>query len=1524
MRIVHLEDQPADGQRVADMLLAAGLTAEITRVATRADFEAELRRAADQGGLDVILARYYLSALPGPEALDMARELCPAVPFIFVAAAVDQARLVQAVRQGAADYVLKTDLERLPLSMQRALREAGERAARQQAEALAAADRERLDVTLASIGDAVIAAGADGHVTYLNPVAETLTRWPAAEAEGQPIERVFAIVSEATRQPVENPVRRVLREGRMAGLANHTVLVRRDGSDLAIDDSGAPIRDQAGRIIGAVLIFRDISQRRAAEQALADSEERFRNLVTATAAVVWTAGPDGRFITPQASWEAYTGQPWAEYQNMGWLAMIHPDDRAAFDARWQAAIAAKEPFEMHGRLWNTKANEHCYFEARGAPLLRHAEQGEVREWIGAIDDVHQRELARLAARESEARFRILADTAPVLVWMARPDGGLEFVNQTWVTFTGRALEQELGQGWVAAVHAEDYDRCLATYAAAVAAREPFQQEYRLRRADGEYRWLLDSGVPRFGADSSFAGFIGSRVDIDERKRAEEKLRTRARQQAELAELGQRALTATDLPALFDEVCQVVTRTLAAEFCEVLQALPDGRSLRLVGGHGWQPGRVGVELVGGGAESLAGFTLLADEPVVVEDLAYESRFHPPALLAEHGVVSGVTAIIRGEAAPWGVLGVFSSAPRQFSRDDANFLQSAGNVLADAIVRDRTESELRVAHAQTVAILTGVAEGVTVQGRDGRLVFANDTAARLLGFDTAQALLSAGQAEVLGKYDMYDELGQPLAPERLPGRRALRGERDAELILRFRVRATGAEHWSHDHAQPVFNNQGQVELAVSVFHDITELKRAEITQRLLAEAGELLARDLDTRVLLSGLARLPVPALADYTIIYQFDPALGVSATGAHHADPALAGALAALVEYTRENRDPNSAMRQALVRKEPVLLAEVDVAGAVSNLGPENAHLAPVMPHSLLLAPLVARERLSGLLLLARTANPLPFSSFDLALAQELARRAALALDNSQLYAGSLQANADLEARVAERTETLQLVMERLQQNNLALATEITERQAAEQRFRNLLQTAPDATIIVDGAGKIVMANQHASVVFGYEHDELLGQKVEVLLPREQKALHSGHRRQYMKAPDFRSMGRELDIRGRRKDGSLFPAEVSLSPLQTPEGVLVTASVRDISARREADEALRQSERQLAQAQQMAQVGSWRWEVAADHMAWSAVLCDIHGLAPAAAPGTFVQFLAHIHPDDRARVEAIINAARRAGSPFEFEHRIRRADGAERALYSRGEVLVGADGQPAVVSAIAQDLTERKAIEDELRSSREQLRQLSSHLQAAREEERARMSREIHDELGGSLTGLKMDVARMAKNADDLSPDELRARAAAMSSLIDSTVQMVRRIASDLRPGILDDFGLAAAIEWQLQEFSKRAGLEFAYDSNTDELNLDPASSIELFRLFQETLTNVARHAQATRVAARLAAGADELVLEVSDNGRGISTGEIGNSKSLGLLGMRERVQQLRGELSITGAPGQGTTVLIRVPLAGPRGPGGEP
>jgi signal transduction histidine kinase len=230
-----------------------------------------------------------------------------------------------------------------------------------------------------------------------------------------------------------------------------------------------------------------------------------------------------------------------------------------------------------------------------------------------------------------------------------------------------------------------------------------------------------------------------------------------------------------------------------------------------------------------------------------------------------------------------------------------------------------------------------------------------------------------------------------------------------------------------------------------------------------------------------------------------------------------------------------------------------------------------------------------------------------------------------------------------------------------------------------------------------------------------------------------------------------------------------------------------------------------------------------------------------------------------------------------------------------------------------EVAERLRVEAALEQAAAQLRQLNAYVQAAREEERARISREIHDELGGSLTGLKMDVVRIRKLLE--APDAAAAgtRLEELSGLIDATVQTVRRIATELRPALLDDFGLEAAIEWQLQEFEKRSGIGCDYAADVGPLEWDSAASTAVFRAFQEALTNVARHSHASHVEVTLTRDDGQVVLQVRDNGRGIRTGELAGRQSLGLAGMRERAALLGGEVEIIGSRGHGTTVIIRVP-----------
>ena len=229
-----------------------------------------------------------------------------------------------------------------------------------------------------------------------------------------------------------------------------------------------------------------------------------------------------------------------------------------------------------------------------------------------------------------------------------------------------------------------------------------------------------------------------------------------------------------------------------------------------------------------------------------------------------------------------------------------------------------------------------------------------------------------------------------------------------------------------------------------------------------------------------------------------------------------------------------------------------------------------------------------------------------------------------------------------------------------------------------------------------------------------------------------------------------------------------------------------------------------------------------------------------------------------------------------------------------------------------DISERTRREEELRQSRRRMRELASHLETAREEERTRIAREIHDELGQALTALKMElhwcIQRLPK-----SDNVLVEKASSLSALIDTNVQLVQRISSELRPGLLDNLGLSAAIEWQAGQFQDRTGIECDIVCEPEDIVLDQSRSTAIFRIFQEALTNIARHANAGKVEITLKQTPAGVDLEVSDNGVGITDGQISDTGSFGLMGIRERAQSLGGEVRISGVRNRGTTLSVHVP-----------
>jgi PAS domain S-box-containing protein len=278
---------------------------------------------------------------------------------------------------------------------------------RRRAEERARHQAELNRVTLASIGDAVLTTDAQGRVTFLNDVAVALTRWTREDAAGQPVDTVFNVVNEQTGLRVESPVDKVLRDGLIAGLANHTVLIARDGARHPIDDSGAPLRSAAGEVMGVVLVFRDVTEKHDAEQATRRSEERFRSLVLATSQIVWTTGRDGRVSADSPSWREFTGQTYEQWMGDGWLDALHPDDRGPATAAWGRAVADESLHRVEYRIRRADG-AYRWMAVRGVPV--HDGTGAVREWVGTctdIDDLKRAEddLRQLAADLSETDRR---------------------------------------------------------------------------------------------------------------------------------------------------------------------------------------------------------------------------------------------------------------------------------------------------------------------------------------------------------------------------------------------------------------------------------------------------------------------------------------------------------------------------------------------------------------------------------------------------------------------------------------------------------------------------------------------------------------------------------------------------------------------------------------------------------------------------------------------------------------------------------------------------------------------------------------------------------------------------------------------------------------------------------------------------------------------------------------------------------------------------------------------------------------
>jgi PAS domain S-box-containing protein len=500
--------------------------------------------------------------------------------------------------------------------------------------------------------------------------------------------------------------------------------------------------------------------------------------------------------------------------------------------------------------------------------------------------------------------------------------------------------------------------------------------------------------------------------------------------------------------------------------------------------------------------------------------------------------------------------------------------------------------------------------------------------------------------------------------------------------------------------------------------------------------------------------------------------------------------------------------------------------------------------------------------------------------------------------GALSWNRSLATQVKQRTAELQ---QELTERKLIEA----ELRGSEERFATMFRSSPSPLGISRSRdGEILDVNDRWVQLSGYNKAELVGQTaIQTNLWR-----NSSRRDQLVQLLRTQQRVRDFEATYYTKSGEQRTSLLSVEQITLGAEQCNLWTVHDITERKQAEEAVRQNEilmRSLTET-----TSAWVFIVQGTQFSYFNAAAKV-GLGYTQEELTNKEFWVVIHTDDHQLIRERIQA-RRQNLPLSpnYEARFLTKTGDMRWLQIT-TTQIEYQGANALLST-AFDITDRKQTEEQLKISEHQLHKLAGYLQTIREEERTAMAREIHDELGQSLTAMKMDLAWLTKRLpEDQSP--LKERVQGMAAVLNDTISTVRRLVTQLRPAILDDLGLEAALEWQAQEFQMRTGITCNFLAEVEVADLEPEHATAIFRICQESLTNVARHAHANNVGIRLWEQQNQLLLEVKDDGQGIITNEISQSRSFGLLGMQERAFLLGGEFQLTSSPNHGTTVMARIP-----------
>ena len=1307
-----------------------------------------------------------------------------------------------------------------------------------------------------------------------------------------------------------------------------------DGTRKWIMAHGEAVRDASRHVVGLRGTAQDITERKQAEEELRRSREELQRVLASIPDYLWSAEIDSqghstyRYHSPVV--EKITGRPPAFYLPgpERWLSTIHPDDRPRVQTAFAAVTTGQVP-----RL----TEEYRIIRPDGTVRwVRDSVQGRRQDGRirvdGVVSDVTERKTAELDLLDREERFRKVFEEGPLGMSIVGPDGTLLRANATLCAMYGYT-EEELRRLKVPDfTHPEDVARYRELTGQLLRGEIPsFRLEKRVIRTDGEVIWTdLAASVVR-AADGTPIYGLSMVQDITERKRTEQALKDSEQRYRDFIQHSTEGLWRLELEQgipvslATDEVAKRVFQYGYLAECNDAHAHSLGFS-------------AAEDAVGKRAGELLS---VADEERVAADhtstcpalqnRTVEIQRHDKAGNIKHCLRTEIPIVQNGNLVRiWGL-----------TRDITELRQ------AEEALRE-SEARLRLVVSQLPAI---------VWSTDKQLRYTSHMGAglRALGVEPNQMV---GQSV----HEFVSSFGpQPHRPDNRP---ALAGQ-----SLSYEVAIQGRDY--DVHVEPLRNPAGEITGTVGIALDVTARKRAEAALResqALTNAIVDSTSDMIWSVDPQGFGLLTFNrGLRDYYLHrrgIRLHPGMRQEdlfadrnyldqwrelyqralSEGSYTTDYMVSeGSIVLQLTFNLLQRDGSvfgisvfgkdiTKRRQA---EEALRESEERFRTTFENAGVGMALVDP-QGHPMKSNPALQKmlgysgAELAGMSFIEFTHADDRELDWDLYSELVAGKRDRYEIEKRYITKGGQVMWGLLVVSLVKGADGAP-------QYAIGMVQDITERKRAEEdlraseaRFRTLITDAPVA-IGVARNGITVHVNTEYIRLFGLQNPEdTVGRPIlDQFAPQYHAQIKDilSRRQQGLPAPT------EYEAIGRRKDGSTFPMQVAVSRVDLADGPVSLGFLTDLTERKRAEEALRQSDQRYKDFISHSNEGVWRIELAPSvpidlpeeevleaMMRYGTIAeCNL-AFARILGFSTQEELVGKnvrdlLFPSDEERLESFRESIRGGmrGRTVEFRGRDRAGN---LKHFLRTEIPIIENGMLVRVWGLSRDVSELKRAEEERQRSLEQLRALAARLQSIREEERQKVAREIHDQLGQALTAIKIDLSSLVREL----PAELEQppkKTSSIFKLVDETIQSVRRISTELRPGILDDLGLVATIEWAGEEFESRTGTKCRLTLPREDISIDPDSATAIFRIFQETLTNVARHAEASEVDVRMAHEGGDLILEVHDNGKGFPEGRLSDGKSLGILGMRERAVLLGGELAIDGAPGRGTTVSVRVPQITP-------